>query len=329
MMILAEKIAMLRRKNGWSQEELAHRLNVSRQSVSKWESAASVPDLDKILLLSQIFDVSTDYLLKDSVLEETPAPEEIPPEGALPTVTMEDANRFLELSGWAAGRYAGAVAACILSPTVLIFLGALSEYRPGLISEDLAGGIGTVILLLIIMAAVAVFILTAMKLAPFDFLEKQEFSPQYGVEGLAETRRQEFETAHRRCIVTGISLCIASVIPLLTAAAFQAGDFIYALMVDILFLLVAAGVTLLVWAGVVWGSCDKLLQQGDYTPEKKSAERKIEPLAGIYWCIVTAGFLAVSFITGRWDRTWIIWPCAAVLFAAFVGIVGLIKKTSR
>ena len=98
MMILAEKIAMLRRKNGWSQEELAHRLNVSRQSVSKWESAASVPDLDKILLLSQIFDVSTDYLLKDSVLEETPAPEEIPPEGALPTVTMEDANRFLELS---------------------------------------------------------------------------------------------------------------------------------------------------------------------------------------------------------------------------------------
>ena len=48
-MILAEKITKLRKQNGWSQEDLAMKLNVSRQSVSKWESAASIPDLDKIL----------------------------------------------------------------------------------------------------------------------------------------------------------------------------------------------------------------------------------------------------------------------------------------
>ena len=65
-MILAEKIMELRKKNGWSQEELANKLNVSRQSVSKWESAMSVPELDKILQLSEIFEVSTDYLLKDA-----------------------------------------------------------------------------------------------------------------------------------------------------------------------------------------------------------------------------------------------------------------------
>ena len=63
-MILAEKIAQLRKKNGWSQEELAGKLNVSRQSVSKWESAMSVPDLDKILLMSELFEVTTDYILK-------------------------------------------------------------------------------------------------------------------------------------------------------------------------------------------------------------------------------------------------------------------------
>ncbi len=63
-MILAEKIAALRRKNGWSQEELAHQMGVSRQSVSKWESGTSIPDLERILKLSQIFGVSTDYLLK-------------------------------------------------------------------------------------------------------------------------------------------------------------------------------------------------------------------------------------------------------------------------
>ena len=63
-MNLAEKIMTLRKKRGWSQEELAMQLNISRQSVSKWESGASIPDLDKILKLSEIFDVTTDYLLK-------------------------------------------------------------------------------------------------------------------------------------------------------------------------------------------------------------------------------------------------------------------------
>ena len=60
-MILAEKITMLRKKSGWSQEELAMKLGISRQSVSKWESTADIPDLDKIIRLSEIFGVSTDY----------------------------------------------------------------------------------------------------------------------------------------------------------------------------------------------------------------------------------------------------------------------------
>ena len=64
-MILAEKIMEMRKKNGWSQEELAYQLGVSRQSVSKWESGASIPDLERILKLSEIFGVSTDYLLKE------------------------------------------------------------------------------------------------------------------------------------------------------------------------------------------------------------------------------------------------------------------------
>ena len=59
-MILAEKITKLRKQQGWSQEELAARLDVSRQAVSKWESMASMPDLDKILKMSALFDVSTD-----------------------------------------------------------------------------------------------------------------------------------------------------------------------------------------------------------------------------------------------------------------------------
>ena len=66
-MNLAEKIIQLRKQKGWSQEELATQMDVSRQSVSKWESGISMPDIDKIILLSQIFGTTTDYLLKDDI----------------------------------------------------------------------------------------------------------------------------------------------------------------------------------------------------------------------------------------------------------------------
>ena len=69
-MILADKIIRLRKKNGWSQEELADKMNVSRQAVSKWEAAQTTPDLEKILLLGNLFGVTTDYLLKDELVDE-------------------------------------------------------------------------------------------------------------------------------------------------------------------------------------------------------------------------------------------------------------------
>lgn len=66
-MIRAEKILALRRNGGWSQEELADKLNVSRQSISKWEGAQSIPDINKILEVAKLFGVTTDRLLKDDV----------------------------------------------------------------------------------------------------------------------------------------------------------------------------------------------------------------------------------------------------------------------
>ena len=69
-MKLEEKIAFLRKKNGWSQEELAFRLDVSRQAVSKWEMGASLPDLDNVLKMSELFSCSTDYLLKEGEISK-------------------------------------------------------------------------------------------------------------------------------------------------------------------------------------------------------------------------------------------------------------------
>ena len=63
-MTIADRIQSLRKAKGMSQEELADRVGVSRQAVSKWESEQATPDLDKVVIMSDIFEVTTDYLLK-------------------------------------------------------------------------------------------------------------------------------------------------------------------------------------------------------------------------------------------------------------------------
>ncbi len=63
-MNIADRIQNLRKVKGISQEELADKVGVSRQAVSKWESEQSIPDIDKIILMSEYFDVTTDYILK-------------------------------------------------------------------------------------------------------------------------------------------------------------------------------------------------------------------------------------------------------------------------
>lgn len=71
-MLFSEKLAVLRRREGMSQEQLADRLAVTRQSVSKWESGAAMPELNKLVAISDLFGVSVDYLVKNHI--EEPAP---------------------------------------------------------------------------------------------------------------------------------------------------------------------------------------------------------------------------------------------------------------
>ena len=68
--MLSEKLYQLRKKSGLSQEQLAERLNVSRQAISKWESGSAFPESEKLIIISNYFDVSVDYLLKDEVEED-------------------------------------------------------------------------------------------------------------------------------------------------------------------------------------------------------------------------------------------------------------------
>jgi len=324
-MILADKIIDLRKKAGWSQEELAEKLGVSRQSVSKWEGAQSIPDMNRILQLSDLFGVSTDYLLKDSLEAPEPglAAEETEGEGTT-FVSWEEANAFLAYKAESAPRIALGVLLCILSPVVLLLVsGAASSGRLAL-TEMQATMIGLMVLLLMVAGAVLLFVLSGMRGSRFAYLEKDALDTAYGVSGMVRERMQREEGDHTRRIAIGVVLCVLAAVPLFALLLWRGEDELYGVLgVSAVLVLAAVGIHGIVLASVPWEGYQMLLEQGDYTRAAKRSNRRY---GGVYWGIVTAGYLAVSFLTRRWDMTWVVWPVAGVLYGALMEIVRLRER---
>ena len=333
VMILADKIINLRKKNGWSQEELAEKLGVTRQSISKYEGAQSIPDLDKILKLSEIFGVTTDYLIKDELEEEEYAASQMQEnesesDRSVHKVTMEMANEYLQIIDWSAGKTAFATMLCILSPIVLLMLGAMSEMPNYHISENAAAGIGICVLIVLIAIAVTIFILCGMKTKKYEYMEKEDIETAYGVSGMVKEKRDAYHSPYVTQLVIGITCCICSVIPLFGTLAVSESDFYMVSAVCMLLTLVAIGTYFIVRSAAKMNAVNQLLEEEDYTRQKKHENKKMSGPVTVYWLIATAIYLAWSFTTNDWDRTWIIWPVVGVLFPAFYAIVNGIRKKS-
>lgn len=327
-MILADKISMLRKKNGWSQEELAGKMNVTRQAVSKWESAQSIPDVEKILLMSRLFGVTTDYLMKEELEAEefVEVAEEI---SSVRRVSMEEANEFLEVKRQTAKPIAAATFLCIISPVTLIVLSTAAETGRFAAGGNVAAAIGLCTLLMLIAAAVSVFILCGIKTRRFDYLEHEIIDTEYGVTGMVKERQKRYHSTYVKANVTGAALCILAAVPLFGGMAFSKDDYFMVWMLAVLLLLVAIGSSILIIAGITQASMEKLLQEGDYSKQKKNRSPVIKAVTGVYWLVVTAIFLASSFPGNDWTSAWIIWPVAGVLFAAVNIIIEAFDKTGR
>lgn len=323
-MIFADKLISLRKKSGWSQEELAEQMNVTRQSVSKWEGAQSIPDLEKIIKLSQLFGVSTDYLLKDE-LEEVESIDVAAETSPIKKVSLENAYNFLKLSQSTAKPIAYGVSLCILSPICLLLLGAMSKIPKYGVSENVAGGIGVIILLILIAIAVSIFILNDNKTKDFKYIEKEIFETEYGVTGMIKERKEQYNNTYIKNNIIGVAICILSSVPILIGAIFsKKNDFFLICMTCITLGMIAAGVNILVRNGIIQESFEKLLQESDYSKLEKQSLKIKEIVSTIYWLSILAIYLGYSFITNDWsEKSGIIRPVAAVLFPAILTITNL------
>lgn len=325
-MIFADKLIQLRKKAGWSQEELAEQMNVTRQSVSKWEGAQSVPDLEKMVRLSELFGVSTDYLLKDEI-EDTGCNMPSDDMSMLRRVSMEEANAFLSVKAMTSKSIALATFLCILSPVCLFLLGAVSEVKEYGLAENVACGIGMIILLVLVTIAVAVFISSGRKTAVYDYLEKEIFETEYGVSGMVAQRKAQYDRTYTRNNIIGVSFCIMALVPLFGGGIFNdENELLLTIMLSVSFVLAGIGVAFFIRSGIVWASYEKLLQEGDYSKEKKKNQSITTAISGAYWLIATAIYLGYSLSTNNWGYSWIIWVVAGVVFPAVVMITNVLGK---
>lgn len=317
-MILADKIIRLRKKNGWSQEELADRMNVSRQAVSKWESAQTIPDLEKVLQLGRLFGVTTDYLLKDEIEnEEFTDNEQV---SGIKRVTIDEANTYLTHRKWASWRIALATFLCILSPIALIVLGGAAELTDLGVTDVVAGVVGLGALFAFVLCAVPIFIYCGFKNEPYEFLERDtHFQLEYGVRGFVEEKRKFFRNTYIKCNIFATCICVFSPIPLIVSA-FMNNVFLCVIMLAITMIIAGIGGAIFIVVGVQNASMQKLLQEGDFTPKAKKRNAVTESVGAAYWSILTILYLAWSFLSNAWHITWLIYAAGGVLFPIVIAV---------
>ena len=318
-MILADKIIDERKKNGWSQEDLADKLGVSRQSVSKWESAQSIPDLQRILEMSKLFGVSTDYLLKDEEGDRGSFEAEDPGE-IRRRVSMEEANDFLAANEGFAKKVSLGVAMIISGVVLLLVAVALQSGNVIPVSENAAAGIGVVLLLLSVAAALAIIIPAGLAYSKWGWLGETPFETEYGVDGAVRARDERYQSTFVKNITIGVIIIMLGVMGIVGASLLSSNEGVQIGAVAVFMALVTIAVYLFVQAGVIKSGYARVLREGDYAP-KGPKDRVVDTVTTVYWLLVTAGFFAWSFIWNAWDKSWLIWPIAGIGYAIIVAIL--------
>ncbi len=328
-MTFGNRIINLRNKKGWTQEYLAEKMFVSRQSVSKWESDRSMPDLEKIIILSDLFGVSTDYLLKgvgiESKLEEKKVFQD-ENSSFKRKLNIAQANDYIDIKIGVSFKYALAVMLLILSPIALIVLPVLSENMVITISENYAISYAFVVLFLFVSIAVSIFMYTSAKLSDYKFIETEDFEFDYSVKDMILEKKNTYKDKYVRGNIIATFILLMSVVPFLLTSFISEDDAYIIIMLGVFVFFVSVAVFIYVKNGLIWSAYERVLQEGEYNKFRKEQNKRQSKISSVYWPTVVALFLVYSFITKDWGNSWIIWPVAALLFVAINGVINILKK---
>lgn len=202
-----------------------------------------------------------------------------------------------------------------------------------MLSGNLAGGLGLCVLLVLAAAGAGLFVSTSIPEKEFEFLKKEPFEREYGVEGMVREREKAAHARDSRRKIFSVILFVLSPIPLFLSAIFaEESDMAAVIGLSALLLLTAVGAALLVYTDTLHQAYDCLLEEGSYTREKKENPRRNVggAVSTAYWLVVTAIFFVYLFaFNGGGVWVWLIWAIAGILYGAFAAVFGLIEKGKK
>lgn len=304
-MSFGTNLQFLRDRAGMTQEGLAEALQVSRQSVSKWESDTSFPEMEKLLVLCELFHTDLDTLLRGDVRERFQSD----------TVGYD---RFMNwFSNWIA------VASGL---TILSVGGALALYGAVGMPENWMAAV----LISGIAVAVAILVIVGMR---YDRFEKEHPVLQ---DFYTKEQRDRFLNRYPFLIALPIVLFFLAVVwlILLGERAEQLGERAEAILVGVFLTAVALGVAVLVWAALRKGKYDiaQWNKQHDPSPEAVAQRKKVGKVCGAIMLAATVVYMILGFGSmalegdygGSWGWAWgwIVYPIAGVICALASHLLG-------
>ena len=288
-MALSENLPYLRTRQNMTQEQLAEKLEVSRQSVSKWESGASYPEMETILKLCDLFHIDMDTLLRGS------AEQSLSEDSAGYDRFM---NLFsLKVAGAVAGYIAGAALAGIISVLGL----------PEVFSAVLILGV----------VAVCTVVLIASGMEEDNFRKQNPIINDF----YTDEQRQQF----RRRLIWYVAGSVGAILFGVILLILTDGVLAYEEWMGCLFLLIVAGaVFFLVYGGMLEDKFDiaKYNWQNNPSPEDRARRRRVHTAYRLIILLATALYVGLGMASGGWSLAAVIYPVAGILCGVVKVLLG-------
>ena len=296
-MSLSENLQNLRKINNMSQEELAEKLNVSRQAVSKWESGSGYPETEKIISICEIFDCSMDQLVKGKISNDI----------------KSEKNNYDLIMTKAAKEISLGVALILLGVSIMLtIIGFASNEQ----TEEQFALIGVIAILIGVVFAVPMFIINGSKIENFN-KKNPKMANVY-----TEDEVDKANSKYTKYLATGISIIILGVVIMMLFLGLKTFGEESTFPVAILMYLITIGVLIIVYSGMMKEKFNIEKYNYENTEEYKKVDNKVGKICGIIMLITTIIFLVWGFTLNMWYINWVVYPVGGIM----CGIVSIILK---
>lgn len=291
MMNFGENLQNLRKLKNYSQEDLADKLQVSRQAVSKWESGTGYPETEKLISICELFDCSMDELVKGKISIDSNSEKKVYDS------FMNKFSKSISL----------AIMLILIGTTLLLTVIGFNQDN---------SMIGTVVLLIFVVLSVPLFIVRGIEME--NFKSKYPKLPNFYSQEEIDTYNNKFS----KMIALSISIILIGVVVLMLTYALKLFDEDSTFPVSILMCFVTVAVPILVNAGIQKDKYDIEKYNKENSMYSKNELDKVGKYCGVIMIIATIIYLLISFIFNIWEISWIVFPVGGML----CGIVSILLK---